>query len=221
MKTLDTFIQDYLGKTKGYPDDTQYSGECLLSLKIIYNKIMPSGIYKRTKEWYRIHDEAMKKTRGRIVSADVRKRIGDAQRGEKHWNWKGENVKYRRLHGWLVLTYGKANHCEECRDKHAKVYDWANISGEYKRDPSDYKQLCRKCHIKFDETPSKKQLRKKCLDMGRQEVKVAQLGLDGNLIKYFPSLKNASKEVGIAYQGISACIKGINRTSGGYLWRLA
>jgi len=29
-------------------------------------------------------------------------------------------------------------------------YEWANISGEYKRDVSDYIQLCPSCHRKFD-----------------------------------------------------------------------
>jgi hypothetical protein len=128
---------------------------------------MPSGIYKRTDEWHRIHREAMKKTKGHIVTQETRKKIGDAQRGEKHYGWKGDNIKYRSLHGWIVNNYGKADHCDKCKTKNAKVYDWANISGEYKRDKSDYIQLCRSCHIKMDDTPEKKAIRDKNLALGR------------------------------------------------------
>ena len=31
-----------------------------------------------------------------------------------------------------------------------KRYHWANISGEYKRDLTDYKRLCVSCHRYFD-----------------------------------------------------------------------
>ena len=44
MKKLDQFLSDYLGKTKGYPDDSQYLGECLSIVKLYIKEcfgIMP------------------------------------------------------------------------------------------------------------------------------------------------------------------------------------
>jgi len=34
MKTLEQFLSDYIGKSKGYPDDNYYKGECLSIVKI-------------------------------------------------------------------------------------------------------------------------------------------------------------------------------------------
>ncbi len=99
-------------------------------------------------------------------SKEARKRSGEKQKGNLHHNWKGEKVSYRALHNWIVNNFGKANHCEHCGKLDAKVYDWANISGEYKRDISDYIQLCRKCHIKFDDSPQKHLERIKNLSLG-------------------------------------------------------
>ncbi len=72
------------------------------------------------------------------------------QTGESNGSWKGDNIGYSGLHGWIRKILGKANNCEECLTTKARRYEWANINGEYKREPSDWKQLCRKCHIAFD-----------------------------------------------------------------------
>lgn len=69
---------------------------------------------------------------------------------EKNPNWKGDDVGYTALHDWLYIKLGKPNLCEECGTTKAKKYEWANISGEYKRDISDYKRLCTSCHRLLD-----------------------------------------------------------------------
>ncbi len=68
--------------------------------------------------------------------------------GDKHPNWKGDNVSYHRLHIWIGKNKPKPELCEECNL--APPYDLANISGEYKRDVNDFKWVCRKCHMKED-----------------------------------------------------------------------
>ena len=82
--------------------------------------------------------------------------------GEKHFNWKGEDVGYFGLHTWLKKVLGKPKVCsnESCfyprfneRGKwmeKPKRYEWANISGKYLRDVKDYFQLCPSCHRKYD-----------------------------------------------------------------------
>jgi len=64
--------------------------------------------------------------------------------------YKGELSGYDAKHSWNIRNWGIATKCEECGDTKCKKYDWANISGEYKRKRSGWKQLCRSCHTKFD-----------------------------------------------------------------------
>ena len=60
--------------------------------------------------------------------------------------WKGDAVGYNALHTWVKLRLGSPEECENCGDQEAPMYDWANISGGYKRDLSDWARLCRRCH---------------------------------------------------------------------------
>jgi len=71
--------------------------------------------------------------------------------GINHKNWKGDLVGYSALHRWVERKLGKPLQCEDCGTTAVKRYEWANISGEYKRDIKDFKRLCYKCHRKFDD----------------------------------------------------------------------
>ena len=96
-------------------------------------------------------------------SEDTRDKISKANKGRVPWNkgikylaiigdkhplWEGDKVGYFALHAWLNRNKGKANKCESknCLSKNPKKFEWANISGEYKRDLDDYESLCIKCH---------------------------------------------------------------------------
>ena len=72
-------------------------------------------------------------------------------KGKNHPNWKGGSVGYEALHAWIYRRLGQPQSCSVCKitDKSRK-YHWANISGEYKRDLSDWKRLCVPCHKIFD-----------------------------------------------------------------------
>jgi hypothetical protein len=83
--------------------------------------------------------------------------------GDKNSAWKGEHVGYQGIHRWIYNHFGKACRCDnpDCvyprKNSHGKymlypkIYTWANVSGEYKRDISDWMQLCPSCHTKFDQ----------------------------------------------------------------------
>jgi len=64
--------------------------------------------------------------------------------------WLGDNAGYVAKHMWIVKHYGNATKCEKCGTKKALRYEWANISGLYRRAIDDYKQLCPSCHRKED-----------------------------------------------------------------------
>jgi hypothetical protein len=88
--------------------------------------------------------------RGRILTELHKSRIGKANSGENHGNWKGDKVKYRALHHWVVRRLGKARNCEHCGTVAASRYEWANKSHAYRRDLEDWMQLCLSCHKKYD-----------------------------------------------------------------------
>ena len=63
--------------------------------------------------------------------------------------WVGDKIGYTGLHGWIKRNKPKSMFCEKCGKITSKL-DCANISGEYKRDISDFRWLCRKCHMQED-----------------------------------------------------------------------
>ena len=81
------------------------------------------------------------------LSEESRKRISEGHKGEKAYQWKGDSVGYENLHKWVRKQLGKPIKCVKCNTKEAKRYVWANISGEYKRDLSDWQELCNSCNL--------------------------------------------------------------------------
>ena len=72
--------------------------------------------------------------------------------GEKNNNWKGNKVGYRALHYWVYTWLGKPKICEFCGKEYIapKSIHWANKSGKYLRDLSDWISLCPSCHKEYD-----------------------------------------------------------------------
>lgn len=54
------------------------------------------------------------------------------------------------IHREVERILGKPKKCENCGDTTKNKYDWANISGEYKDDITDYIRLCISCHRLYD-----------------------------------------------------------------------
>lgn len=69
---------------------------------------------------------------------------------EQNVNWKGEDASYVAKHMWVKYHFGKPQLCEHCGTTEKRMYHWANISREYKRDRSDWLRLCVPCHKKLD-----------------------------------------------------------------------
>lgn len=94
--------------------------------------------------------------KGKKFSVEYRKKLSQAHKGkminEKHPLWKGEDAAYRSIHSWVMRHRGQPSLCKKCGTTEAKRFDWANISGTYKRDLDDYVRLCRSCHRKYDKS---------------------------------------------------------------------
>lgn len=87
---------------------------------------------------------------GKKRSAETRKKMSLAKRGNKNRLWKGDKVGYVGLHQWVRRELGTPMQCEKCGTVDRRFYDWANKSGKYKRDTSDWIRLCRPCHRAHD-----------------------------------------------------------------------
>lgn len=59
---------------------------------------------------------------------------------------KGE-LSYVGLHEWINRRLGKAKKCSNNINHISTKYCWANISGEYKKEISDWKEVCNKCNL--------------------------------------------------------------------------
>jgi hypothetical protein len=59
-------------------------------------------------------------------------------------------VNYRDLHKWVEQALGKPSSCEKCGTTEDRRYHWANVSGSYKRELSDWRRLCVSCHKTYD-----------------------------------------------------------------------
>ncbi len=106
---------------------------------------------------------------GLKLSSDHKAKIGEGltrayregrkklpQEGEKAPHWKGDKAKpasvYSRVHRWMERQKGKPLKCENCNKeaKNTRQAHWANISGEYLYDVTDWIRLCPRCHKTFD-----------------------------------------------------------------------
>src|SRR4029077_16595235 len=74
--------------------------------------------------------------------------------GERHPRWLGDAVDYKQLHKWGNRKLKRQGRCVECgaepppaKDGRAGT-DWANISGEYRRDLADWRELCHPCNMR-------------------------------------------------------------------------
>ena len=88
----------------------------------------------------------------KYCSASCRSKDGNFGAGELHDNWKGDKVGYWGVHKWRQRNLPKTGICQHCHRSGLSNWSihWANISYTYKRDNSDWMELCQSCHRLFD-----------------------------------------------------------------------
>jgi endogenous inhibitor of DNA gyrase (YacG/DUF329 family) len=109
-------------------------------------KISEANKGKRPKNFDFIHSPEM--IEKRILACKL------SSSGEKSYMWKGDDVGYRGLHSWIRKKLGRPDTCEHCGKIGLTGHkiNWANRSGKYLRDTSDWLRLCVKCHREYDAT---------------------------------------------------------------------
>lgn len=93
--------------------------------------------------------------KGKTHSEESKKKMSISQSmrvEEKSARWKGQGVGYRSLHVWVAKWLGKPQECQVCGSKNegSRKYHWANKSGFYLRELSDWIRVCVKCHSAHD-----------------------------------------------------------------------
>lgn len=58
-------------------------------------------------------------------------------------------LEYIAIHKWVKRNLIKGPKCEHCGSTERKI-QWANKSHEYRKEETDWLQLCRPCHAEYD-----------------------------------------------------------------------
>jgi hypothetical protein len=64
--------------------------------------------------------------------------------------WKGDDAGYVAKHMWIRKHFELPDRCERCKTTAFSRLEWANVSGQHKRERSDYMALCPSCHRLMD-----------------------------------------------------------------------
>jgi len=140
----------------------------------------------------------------------------------KKKNLRTENLyAYARLHLWVNRQLGKASICTNDPSHSSKRYHWANISGYYKKDLMDWRQLCASCNISEGVTDTTREI-KRLQATGNTNRRKA-------IIQHFPggswlrhsSIKHAAQIIGVSHTGLIHALKGRTKTIKGYRWTYA
>ena len=121
---------------------------------------MSSKGYKHTDAAKSKISETHKGKKRPAFSKEWRENMSNARIGKRSNQWKGEKAGYSAKHKWIVSQNGNPLICENCEKVGGYiimrngvkrwVIQWANISGKYLRERSDWIGLCTPCHGKYD-----------------------------------------------------------------------
>jgi len=103
-----------------------------------------AGVYGRSRPHlgYRAGDP-----RRFILGHNQRGKSGP--RGSSNGRWRGQSVTYKTVHDWVRRRRPATGVCQRCRATDCRTEN-ANLSGEYRRDLSDFTELCVTCHRNLD-----------------------------------------------------------------------
>lgn len=120
--------------------------------------LMRQRLGDKSKEaWQRqeYKDKMHKRNTDRWSSPTAKQDFSSKISGANNYQWRnGKTVGaipgYQAVHKWVKQTAGPATSCVYCKMTDKKRYEWANVSGDYLYDMTDWMQLCRGCHMKYD-----------------------------------------------------------------------
>jgi uncharacterized protein (DUF1330 family) len=82
------------------------------------------------------------------ITPEAIQKIRLTKLADKNPNWKGDDAGYSTIQEWVGRNLPKPTACQICG--RSPPHDAENISGKYLRDLSDWRWLCRRCHMLSD-----------------------------------------------------------------------
>lgn len=132
----------------------QIAKEQNVSSPTILQRLKKFGIKIRTLSEARRGKESWNK--GKKLSEEHKRKLSEAKIGkyigEKHPNWKGDNIKYGQLHARIRKSKEKLKHCEKCGREKKLQLSFNHSLGNYTFNTEDYEWLCSECHMGKDGT---------------------------------------------------------------------
>lgn len=139
-------------------------------------------------------------------SEKTKQKISEGNKGKpKHT--EENKIKFKLLMKGKKPNLGK-KFSKEIKEKMSKSHKGKIISDKHKQNIS----LSRLGHKKTEEW-------KENLSKSHTKRPVLQYDLSGNFIKEYSSGKNASQELNLSYTAINNALRGISKTSFGYIWK--
>lgn len=185
-----------------------------------YNAVESSEFYNFARGGLCV-EGCMNPMYGHVYTEEERKKIGNGQRGEKHWNygqhWSEEiKAKISESHKGLPAW----NKGIPMREESKKKLSAAN-SGKERTDLA--RQHMREAHLGRKHPEEVKQkignANKRFHENGGRRSAKPVVCVETNTI--FASIGDASRFVNRHESAVSACIRGKQETAGGYHWRFA
>ena len=102
-----------------------------------------------TRRWVRGHNARVERD---ALTAGIQQR-NTRWSGPRHPRWLGAHADYKQLHKWVNRKMQRTGTCAQCgatpppRADGRAGTDWANVSGRYMRELSDWRELCHPCNM--------------------------------------------------------------------------
>ena len=182
-------------------------------------KTMSKRKYKKRKP----HSEETKR-KIKESHLKIRHLARDRYKGEKSYQWTGDNATYWAIHQWLLGNFKKVGICQNsiCKFKNPKRTEWSLLKGKkMERKRENFWELCPSCHRKYDYKDELRKLMARLVKERRRKP-VLQMSLNGTIIKKWYSMTEASNVIGVNLSCISQVCSGKagRKTAGGFKWQL-
>ena len=142
------------GKTNVYSDETKRKMSDAKKGKPNWRKGVV-GVYKHTEEW---KVASSKRHKGKITSEETKKKIGEANRGERNGQWRGGvwDRNFSRLSSYQYRMFSKEvlerdKVCVKCSSDERLEVDHIlpySLYPELRLNVNNARVLCRPCHKK-------------------------------------------------------------------------
>lgn len=150
--------------------------------------------------------------------------------GKNRLRWQYEKILSTNKtngNGYKIVSLSKDN-------KSKNKYIHRLVAETFLNNPNNYKYINHKdenkdnncvdnlefCTAQYNATYNNLHIRNGLKNRNNKYSKsIIQIDDNGNIIKEYPSIKEASRQINISFQAISNCLNGKQKHSGGYKWK--